>query len=304
MPCILPKTASRDAISNQNEELRYLLQRCCAQMQRDYALKQLMDNEKKPGKKLASGCARHMTNEENLIELAKMDWVAAMKEVFKDPVWKDRRDACNKHAKRQAAEKIACAREAEKTRREAEKVQKEAEKEEERRRKESQRSRERDAKKRKQEAEKALKKTARLCKAAEAAAAKQKKVDALAKKRLGSGAAKCRTRATQTLQSDTEDDIHNVIDVPGVDLEPLPAKPRPKPRPYCSRIVPDPDVVDVEAAIGESEQLIGAADGAEQEGVIVPAFIAEVGEPGPSVEGVEVGRGVRRSSRRMGKVAK
>ena len=70
-------------------------------MQCDYALKQLMDNEngwlhkhlfnkeKKPGKKLASGCARHMTNEENLMELAKMDWVAVMKEVFKDPVWKD-----------------------------------------------------------------------------------------------------------------------------------------------------------------------------------------------------------------------
>ena len=70
-------------------------------MQCDYTLKQPMDNEngwlhkhlfnkeKKPGKKLASGCARHMTNEENLMELAKMDWVAVMKEVFKDPVWKD-----------------------------------------------------------------------------------------------------------------------------------------------------------------------------------------------------------------------
>ena len=99
-----------------------------------------------------------MTNEENLMELAKMDWVAAMKEVFKDPVWKDQWDACDKHAKRQVAEKMACAREAEKARREAEKVQKEAEKEEERHWKESQRLRECDAKKRKQEAEKALKK--------------------------------------------------------------------------------------------------------------------------------------------------
>ena len=70
-------------------------------MQHDYTLKQLMDNknrqlrkclfnkEKKPGKKLTSGHARHMTNEENLMKLAKMDWVAVMKEVFKDPVWKD-----------------------------------------------------------------------------------------------------------------------------------------------------------------------------------------------------------------------
>ena len=108
-------------------------------MQHDYALKQLMDNEngqlhkclfnkeRKPGKKLALGHARHMTNEENLMELAKMDWVAAMK----DPVWKDQQDACDKHAKRLVAEKMACAREAKKARREAEKVQKEAEKEEE-----------------------------------------------------------------------------------------------------------------------------------------------------------------------------
>ena len=70
-------------------------------MQHDYALKQLIDNkngwlykclfnkEKKLGKKLALGYVRHMTNEENLMELAKMDWVAAIKEVFKDPVWKD-----------------------------------------------------------------------------------------------------------------------------------------------------------------------------------------------------------------------
>lgn len=232
-----------------------------------------------------------------------MDWVAAMKEVFKDPVWKDQRDACDKHAKRLAAEKMTRDREAEKARREAERAQKEAEKEEERRQKENKRLRERDAKKRKQEAEKALRKATRLRKAAEAAAAKQKKVDTLAKKRSGSGAAKPRTRATRILRSNPEDDIHDVIDVPEVDLEPLPAKPRPKPRPYRSRIVPDPEVVDVETAIGESEQVIGGAEGAEQQGVIVLGLIAEVGEPGP-VEGLEVARGVRRSSRRMGKVAK
>ena len=112
-----------------------------------------------------------------------------------------------------------------------------------------------DAKKQKQEAEKALKKAAHLCKAAEAAAAKQKRVDALAKKRLESGAAKLCMRATRALRSDTEDNI-NVIDVPEVDLEPPPAKPQPKPHPYCSRIVPDPEVVNAERAIGESEQLM------------------------------------------------
>ena len=66
---------------------------------------------------------------------------------------------------------------------------------------------------------------AHLCKAAEAVAAKQKRVDALAKKRLESGAAKFHIRATWALRSDTEDNIHDVIDVPEVDLELLPAKP-------------------------------------------------------------------------------
>ena len=36
----------------------------------------------------------------------------------------------------------------------------------------------------------------------------------------------------------------------------------------------------------------------------VLAFIAEVREPGPSVGAEEVGRGVQRSNRRMGKVVK
>ena len=89
-----------------------------------------------------------------------------------------------------------------------------------------------------------------------------------------------------------------------MDLEPPLAKPQPKPHPYRSRIIPDPEVVNAERAIGESEQLIGAADGAEHENVNVLGFIAEVREPGPSVEGVEVGRGVWRLNRRVGKVVK
>lgn len=121
---------------------------------------------------------------------------------------------------------------------------------------------------------------------------------------MESSTAKPCTRATQALRSDTEDNIHDVIDIPEVDLEPPPAKPQPKPHPYRSQIVPDPEVVNAERAIGESEQPIGAADGAEHENVNALGFIAEVGEPRPSVEGVEVGRGVWRSNRRMGKVVK
>lgn len=69
-------------------------------MKKDYALKKLMDKENewlhkqlytkknKHNKKKRAGFARHMMSEENLIELAKEDWIAAMKLVWKEPVWK------------------------------------------------------------------------------------------------------------------------------------------------------------------------------------------------------------------------
>ena len=69
-------------------------------MAKDYALKKLMDKENerlrkqlytkknKHNKKERAGFARHMTSKENLIELAKEDWVAMMKLVWKEPVWK------------------------------------------------------------------------------------------------------------------------------------------------------------------------------------------------------------------------
>ena len=50
--------------------------------------------------------------------------------------------------------------------------------------------------------------------------------------------------------------------------------------------------------------MIGGVEGAVQQGVIMPGLIAEVREPRPSVKGLEVVRGVQRSSRRAGQVAK
>jgi hypothetical protein len=56
-------------------------------------LKRLFETSKKHTKKLTSGFARHMTGEECLDALAKQEWASAMKEVFKDSVFKARKDA-------------------------------------------------------------------------------------------------------------------------------------------------------------------------------------------------------------------
>jgi hypothetical protein len=43
----------------------------------------LFKKSKKPTKKVSSGHPQHMTAKETLDELARADWAAAMKEVFK-----------------------------------------------------------------------------------------------------------------------------------------------------------------------------------------------------------------------------
>ena len=85
-------------------------------MAKDYALKKLMDKENewlrkqlytkknKHNEKERAGFVRHMTYEENLIESVKEDWVAAMKLVWKEPVWKQQQENCEKYARELAAE--------------------------------------------------------------------------------------------------------------------------------------------------------------------------------------------------------
>ena len=151
-------------------------------MQKDHALKKLMDKENgrlgkrlydktnKHAKKVSSGFARHMSSEESLDALAREEWASEMKEVFKDRVWKARRDAYEKYVREMAAEQKRQEKEAERVRKEAEKNRKEAEKDEERQRKEIQRFREKEERQRRAEREKALKAAAKLQKVAEAAA--------------------------------------------------------------------------------------------------------------------------------------
>ena len=113
VPPPLPFAASRDAILAQNEVLRKLLSEAQYQMERDHALKALMNDEngrmrerlftkatKKP-KQTTNAHARHLTGEEALQELAKSDWLRVMKEVWKDPIFKQRRNAIEQHERQE-----------------------------------------------------------------------------------------------------------------------------------------------------------------------------------------------------------
>jgi hypothetical protein len=118
----------------QNPELYYLLDRCHYQMQRDFTLKKLMDTEnerlckqlfeksKKYTKKLTSSLARHMTGKECLDALEKEEWAFAMKEVFKDLVFKVWKDGYDRYCKQMAAEEKAREKELEKAQKEVENV--------------------------------------------------------------------------------------------------------------------------------------------------------------------------------------
>lgn len=106
--------AFRDDLLGENRELRNVLDEACFQMQRDYALKRLMDHENerlrkrlfekpnKPNKKLTSGFARHMTSEENLLALAREVWQLKMKEVFRSEKFKARKDLYDDHVRQEA----------------------------------------------------------------------------------------------------------------------------------------------------------------------------------------------------------
>ena len=64
-----------------------------------------------------------LTSEESLNALAREEWASEMKEVFKDRVWKARRDAYEKYVREMAAEQKRQEKEAERVRKEAEKKQ-------------------------------------------------------------------------------------------------------------------------------------------------------------------------------------
>lgn len=214
---MLHPKSSRAAFIAQNIELRELLEKARFQMQRDYALKKLMDKENqrlrqrlfdksnKPQKKQRSGLARHMTAEENLDDLAYEEWKSAMKEVLKSDVFKERRKAYDEYCKQKVAEE----KEAEKARKEADKEREQKGKEEERQRVQEEKSLEKDRKKLERE-------MLKRAKAEAVAAVKAQKLAEKASK--GKGKAAPKRRKPQVWESD-DDDGEEVPEVSEDDFE-------------------------------------------------------------------------------------
>lgn len=133
----------RDALMNENERLRVLLADAQYQMERDYALKVLMNEEngrlrerlfnksKKKPKTIVNSLPRHLTSEDALYELAKNDWLQAMKDVWKEPAFRERKKMIEQQAReeerRKDEKKKAAEKEEKKRARERQKAVKDAE---------------------------------------------------------------------------------------------------------------------------------------------------------------------------------
>lgn len=260
VPQELPFISSHAAFKAQNTELRELLRRAQRQMEMDYALKKLMDQENgrlrarlfdksnKQKKKETTGFARHMTNDENLDALAMEDWKMKMKEVWKEGAFKARREAYDNYEKALAAADKASEREAERSRKEADRLQKEAEKHAEKHRKAEEKAIEKRAKdaekarlqeekdrtKALKEAEKQRVAAAKAAKQTQAAVARALKTAAAAKKPVGT---RTRRQAAVTVEAEPSnaeggtDELNMDAADHGETLNIAPRKPRPRPRP-------------------------------------------------------------------------
>ena len=160
-------------------------------MQKDFALKKLMDRENerlreqlhkkktKPNKKERTGFARHMTSEENLEELIKAEWVLLMKELLKDPLVKERKAKCDQEVNELAAREVAREKAKEAAVRLAERTEA---REKAKQAKALNKFREQEAKRRERERVKAAKDAEKQAKAAQKAATKARKAPARRKK--------------------------------------------------------------------------------------------------------------------------
>ncbi|KAF8989717.1 hypothetical protein BDQ17DRAFT_1333910 [Cyathus striatus] len=133
LPPPTPFHASRDALRQENANLRKLLEATTTQIQRDYAQKQLMDAEnarlrsrlygKETKRKWieGSGHPRHLTSEESLEALAKAEWQQRWKELLREatPYLKEKKKAIVATITRQKQEEAQAKREAEQQEKEA-----------------------------------------------------------------------------------------------------------------------------------------------------------------------------------------
>ena len=129
-----PAWVANDALIKENDRLRALLADAQYQMERDYALKVLMNEEngrlrerlfnksKKKPKAIVNSLPRHLTGESALYELAKNDWLQAMKDVWKEPVFRQRKKAIEQQMREEERRK-------EEQRKSAEKEEKKRERE-------------------------------------------------------------------------------------------------------------------------------------------------------------------------------
>lgn len=190
-----------------------------------------------------------MTSDEILDALARDDWVSAMKEVLKEPVWKARRKAYERHCRDEKAR----AKEAERARKEAEKV-------EERQRKDMAKLRELEARKRERERTKALRDAAKLSKVAEAAAARAAKTA----KTIGRAGRVARVRvaaATAAVMEAHRD--REPSDVQGASDTTVASRPRPKPRPIRRIPAASPDQHPADSADHEKLTVNNEGSGVE-----------------------------------------
>ena len=82
----------------------------------------MFDKSLKKKSKFTQGFAQHMTSEESLNVSTKEEWAVGMKEVFKERVSKQRRDAYEKYCHELVAEEKAQEKEAEQTRKDEERA--------------------------------------------------------------------------------------------------------------------------------------------------------------------------------------
>lgn len=183
------KSTKEDLVA-ENRTLRDIIDRCCYQMQRDYALKKLMEDENgklreqlftkqlKPKKKQTTAYARHMTGEECMDALAMEDWKTAMRTVFATGEFKAQKKKIEAECRRVETEARDAEKQLERDRKAEEKREKEAQRDAERaERAEKARQKKEEAERKKKEKEEERKR-----KQAEAAA---KKVATGTKKRGG-----------------------------------------------------------------------------------------------------------------------
>lgn len=229
LPRKLGSNATSASLRAQNEELRYLLDQACYQMEKDFALKKLMDKENerlrkelynrqnKPKKRLATGFARHMTSEDSLIALAREEWSVAMREIFKSPVFKEQRDKYERYCKEMAAKEKEREREEAKVAREAERLRVRQEK-----------SLAQEAQRREREQQKSIRDEVKRQEAAAKAAAKAKKAAMAAKKKETARLSK-KKKKKEVNDHDTDSGENEQCAAP---------PPRPRPRPIPKKIPP------------------------------------------------------------------